>query len=60
MIEWFCHHRLLEDVISTRLKVDILPIPRLLFAQRPLEKELTSSMKILAKDAILSALALLC
>ena len=55
MIEWFCHHQLLEDVISTRLKVDILPIPRLLFAQRPLKKELNSLMKILARPAILLA-----
>ena len=55
MIEWFCHHCLLEDVISTRLEVDILPIPRLLFAQRPLKKELDSSTKIFTGVAILLA-----
>ena len=55
MIKWFCHHWFLEDVISTRLKVDILPIPRLLFAQHPLEKELNSLMKIFAGVAILLA-----
>jgi hypothetical protein len=51
----FCHHWLLEDVISTRLKVDLLPIPRLLFAQHLLEKELNSLMRILTKVVILLA-----
>jgi hypothetical protein len=35
--------------------VDVLPIPRLLFTQRPLEKELNSSMQILAGVGILFA-----
>ena len=27
MIEWRCHHQLLEDMVSARLKVDVLHIP---------------------------------
>jgi hypothetical protein len=55
MIKWFCHHCLLADVISTRLEIDILPIPMLLFAQRPLKKELDSSANFFAGVAILLA-----
>ena len=40
-------------MISTRLKVDILPIPRLLFAQCLLKKELNSSTKNYTGVAIL-------
>ena len=55
MIKWFRHHWHLEDEISTRLKVDILPFPRLLFPQRPLKKELNSSTKNFPGVAILLA-----
>ncbi len=55
MIDWFCHQHLLEDVISTRLEIDISPIPRLLFAQRPLKKELDSLTKNFTGVAVLRA-----
>jgi hypothetical protein len=55
MINWFCHHRFLEDVISSRLKVDVLPISRLLLVQRPLKKEQDRSTKVLVRVAILIA-----
>jgi hypothetical protein len=53
MIDWFCHHRLLEDVISSRLKVDVLPISRLFLIQRPLKKEQDRLTKVLIRVAIL-------
>ncbi len=40
MINWQLHHWLLEDVVSARLHVDVLPIPRLFLGQRPLNEEL--------------------
>jgi hypothetical protein len=55
VIEWRCHHWLLEDIVSTRLKVDVLPISRLFFVQRPLKKELKSTMEVLPGVAILFA-----
>ena len=60
MIKWRCHHWLLEDIVSTKLKLNVLLIPRLLFIQRPLEKELKSSMKVLAGVVILFALSWPC
>jgi hypothetical protein len=42
-------------MVSPRLNVDILPIPRLLFVHCPLEKELKSSMKVLTGVAIMFA-----
>ncbi len=55
MIDWFCHHRLLEDIISPRLQVDVLPISRLLFVQRPLKKERDRSTKNFVGVTILIA-----
>ena len=55
MIDWFCHHRFLEDVISSKLKKDVLPISRLLLVQCPLKKEQDCSTKILIRVAILIA-----
>ena len=55
MINWLCHHCLLEDVVSTRLEINILPIPRLLLVQRPLKKERDCSMKVFARVAIFIA-----
>ena len=55
MIDWFRHQHFLEDVISSRLKIDILPISRLLLVQRPLKKERDCSTKVLVKVAILIA-----
>ena len=55
MIEWHCHYWLLEDIVSTRLKLEVLPIPRPLFVRRPLEKELKSLMKVFAGVSILFA-----
>jgi hypothetical protein len=55
MTDWLCHQCLLEDVISTRLEIDILPIPRLLFAQRLLKKELDSLTNFFAGVAVLRA-----
>ena len=53
MIERRRHHRLLEDIVSTRLKIDVLPISRLLLVQHPLRKELKSLMEVLTGVAIL-------
>ncbi len=55
MIDWFRHHRLLKDIISSRLQVDVLPISRLLFAQRPLKKERDRSTKVFIGVTILIA-----
>jgi hypothetical protein len=55
MIDWFCHHRLLEDIISSRLQVDVLSISRLLFLQRPLKKERDRLMKVFDRVTILIA-----
>jgi hypothetical protein len=55
MIEWFCHHRFLEDVISSRLKIDVLPNSRLLLVQHLLKKEQDCSTKVLVRVAILIA-----
>ena len=53
MIDWFCHHCLLEDVISSRLQVDVLPISRLFLIQRLLKKEQDRSTEVLVRVAIL-------
>ena len=53
MIKRECHHQLLEDVVSTKLKIDVLLISRLLLVQRQLKKELKSLMDVLARVAIL-------
>jgi hypothetical protein len=55
MINWFYHHRLLDDVISSRLQVDVLPISRLFLIQRPLKKEQNHSTKVLVRVVILIA-----
>ena len=55
MIDWFRHHRFLEDVISSRLKIDVLPISRLLLVQRLLKKEQDRLTKVLVRVAILIA-----
>ena len=55
MIDWFCHYRLLEDVISSRLQVDVLPISRLFFVQRLLKKEQDRSTKVFIQVTILIA-----
>jgi hypothetical protein len=53
MFHWGLHHRLLEDVISTRLQVNVLPIPRLFLVQRLLNEELDCSMEVFSQAAIL-------
>ena len=55
MIEWLRHHRLLKGVVPSRLKVNVLPIPRLFLIQRPLKKERERSTIVLFRVAILLA-----
>ena len=53
MIDWLHHHHFLEDVVSTRLKIDVLPIPRLFLVQRQLKKEQDCLTKVFVQVAIL-------
>ncbi len=53
MINWQLHHQLLEDVVSTSLHVDVLPIPRLFLVQRPLNEELNCLVKSFFRATIL-------
>jgi hypothetical protein len=53
MIDWHLHHWLKEDVVSTGLQIDILPIPRLFLVQRLLNEELNCLMEIFFQATIL-------
>ena len=53
MFDWQLHHRLLEDMVSAGLHVDILPISRLFFVQRLLNEELDCLMEVFFQAAIL-------
>ncbi len=53
MFDWRLHHRLLEDMVSTRLHVDILPISRLFPVQCSLNEELDCLMEVFFWAAIL-------
>jgi hypothetical protein len=53
MFHWGLHHWLLEDVVSARLQINVLPIPRLFLVQHSLNKELDCSMEVFFQAAIL-------
>jgi hypothetical protein len=53
MLNCCLHHRLLEDVVSARLQIDVLLIPRLFLVQHPLNKELNFSMEVFFQATIL-------
>ncbi len=53
MVDWRMHHGFFEDVVSPRLHVDVLPVPRLFLVQHPPNKELKSFMEDLFQVAIL-------
>ncbi len=55
MIDRLCHHCLLEDKISSRLYVNVLPILRLFLIQHPLKKERYCSTKVIIQVTILIA-----
>jgi hypothetical protein len=47
------HHHFLENVVSARLHIDILPIPRLFLIQHLLNKEMNCSMEVFFQTVIL-------
>ncbi len=47
------HHRLLEDIVSAGLHIDVLPISRLLLIQHSLNEELDHLMEVFFQVAIL-------
>ncbi len=53
MFHWGLHHWLLEDVVSTGLQINVLPIPRLFLIQHSLYKKLDPSMEVVFQVAIL-------
>jgi hypothetical protein len=53
MFNWKLHHRLLEDMVSAGLHLDILPISRLFLIQCLLNEELDCSMEVFFLAAIL-------
>ena len=53
MFHWGLHHLLLEDIVSTRLHVNVLPIPRLFLVQRSLNEELDYLMEVFFQAVIL-------
>ncbi len=53
MINWHLHYWFLEDMVSPRLQIKVLPVPRLFLIQRPLNKELKCAMEIFFQVAIL-------
>jgi hypothetical protein len=53
MIDWQLHHWFLEDVVSPRLHIDVLSIPRLFLVQHLQNKELNSMMKAFFQAMIL-------
>jgi hypothetical protein len=53
MIDWHLHHWLWEDMVSPRLQIDVLHIPRLFLIQFLLNKELNCSMEVLFQFTIL-------
>jgi hypothetical protein len=53
MFDWQLHHRLLEDMVSAGLHVDILPVSRLFLIQGLLNEELDCSVEVFFQAAIL-------
>ncbi len=53
MFYWQLHHRLLEDMVSAGLHVDILPISRLFLIQHLLNEELDCLMEVFFQAVIL-------
>jgi hypothetical protein len=53
MIDWCWHHWFLEDMVSPRRQIDVLPVSRLFLIQRLLNKELKRLMEVFVQVAIL-------
>jgi hypothetical protein len=53
MREWFCRERFADIIVAARLKVDILPVARLLLVQSLFEEKLDRTAKVFLQRAIM-------